>query len=157
MEELLDDLRKLDDLAFASIKTRIKAFCIDLIIISFINGVFFIEWMGIKDSDPESAPITILLFVAYFALTEGSTFKASFGKWVYGITVQTLDRKRMGFLQALLRQFVKLLTFGFSFLSWYGVLRSKTNQALHDYAAKTIVLDTNTAKKANEWEEEDVL
>lgn len=116
----------------ASIKSRIIAFAIDLILLSTFYALA-------SDYLYESQMDTIykLSIILYFSLMESSFLKATFGKFLLGIQVVTINGNRINFLTALLRLFMKSLTW---WLSLYIILLRKKDEMVHDKIMKTIVI-----------------
>jgi uncharacterized RDD family membrane protein YckC len=75
----------------------------------------------------------------YYAISESSQMRSTFGKYILGLHVVTLSGEGINFKKATGRYFGKFLsqiTFGYLL-----VLMTKKKQALHDKLASTIVIE----------------
>lgn len=86
----------------------------------------------------------IALYVAlpwlYFSLMESSALQATFGKSYCGLIVCDLDGKRIGFIQATIRYFAKILSGALLLIGYLMILFTKRARGLHDVLAKTLVV-----------------
>lgn len=142
-QELLDDLGSTHKLPtnYASIYKRIAAFFIDLIIVVAFHGFFSIQFLNLKDGDWEWWVLFVLFILSYFSYFESSPQQASLGKRYLKIEVYALSGRPIHLGQAILRQFGKTLSCALSIWSWLIIRYSTKQQAVHDFIARTIVLD----------------
>lgn len=109
---------------YSSFLSRIGSAIIDNIIISIVYSIllYFLEIYSV-----------LLLLFLYFPLMESSY--GTFGKMIFRIKVVSEKRKRISFLRALLRNFLKIL-----FIGIIAIPFTEKKQALHDIISKTIVI-----------------
>lgn len=92
-----------------------------------------LDWMELDD-------FIFWVLIAYWALMEGSRYRASIGKMAMGIQVSDCNGKRLTFLRALARnvsKFLSAFTFliGFMMAGW-----TSKKQGLHDMVARCYVV-----------------
>lgn len=133
---------------FATLDVRLLAWGIDTFIAVFIYMLFVVIYLVGMDSGVQAQIPTIIigfgsvpvLKFIFSSLMEGSALQASPGKLVIGIRVTDTKGAPLGYPQAFLRNFSKIigvLTLGIGFLS--GFLDRK-QQCLHDKIAGTLVI-----------------
>lgn len=86
-------------------------------------------------------PFFPILHWAYYTFLESSQRQATIGKYTLGMRVTDLRGKPIGFVQANLRYFTKILSllpFGLGFVL---MVNSRRHQMMHDYLARTLVVN----------------
>ncbi len=91
-------------------------------------------------------PYFFVLHWFYYTLSESSPKQATIGKFTLGMKVTDLRGKRINFLQANLRYFLKLLSALPLFLGYALLQSTRRKQTLHDYIARTLVLNDSYSK-----------
>ena len=76
----------------------------------------------------------------YDAFMVSSSKQATFGKMIMKIKVVGPNGERLTFSQALVRSLIKYISGHFCFLLWLWPLFNPEEQALHDLAAKSLVI-----------------
>lgn len=142
-QELLDDLNHSPKIPtnYAPIYKRMIALLIDTIIVTAIHGFFCINLLNLKDGDWEWWILFILFILIYFSYFESSTQQASLGKRYLKIKVYALSGRPIHLGQAILRQFGKLFSYILGLLSLLILRYSNKQQAVHDFIARTIVIN----------------
>ncbi len=95
------------------------------------------------DSDlvgPVALGVVFLLAWIYSAGFESSDGRGTIGKTTLGIAVTDLRGDRIGFWRATLRFLLKLVSLAVLGLGFFMLLFDKRHRALHDRAAKTLVI-----------------
>jgi uncharacterized RDD family membrane protein YckC len=151
---------------YAGLGRRIAAHLIDLLIAGAVTMVagFTIRWLrtvGMWTVPPEGAdPVTIwhglaipaklavvILFIVsmgpiYLALFQASAWQASVGERLLTIYVTDEAGRRLGLARSFARSFAKAVfnSFYLTLVSVITIAASTKKQALHDYAARTLVV-----------------
>lgn len=86
-------------------------------------------------------PFFPIIHWAYYTLLESSQKQATIGKYTLGLRVTDLRGKPVGFAQANLRYFSKLLSLLPLGLGYVLMVNSRRHQMLHDYLARTLVVN----------------
>lgn len=130
-------------LQYAGFWIRVGAYLIDFIILSIVNAVVAMLFMGGSYS-PLGMNVGLqvsmaVLGIAYFTAMESSSRQGTVGKMAVGIKVGTLNGEQISFGKALGRYFAKILSamilcIGFMMAGW-----DKKKQGLHDKLAATCV------------------
>jgi len=143
---------------YASFRQRLLAFLLDGIIIYGFLWLFSILAMFLMIFVlPYNLHFIIMDYylilqiltipTLYYALQEGSSRQATFGKRIMGIKVTTLEGGRIPFGHALIRYVCKILSaiplFGGFLMQPFTVKK----QALHDMLAKTLVFVVGEPKR----------
>jgi uncharacterized RDD family membrane protein YckC len=92
--------------------------------------------------------VAFALAFAYFALFEVSSWQASPGKRLLGLTVTDLQGRRLGAGRAAARQLFKCLDVASSGLTYLIAGLTERRQGLHDILAGTLVVRAPTAQPA---------
>lgn len=82
----------------------------------------------------------LIIHWLYYTLLEASPKQATIGKFTLGMKVTELRGRRINILTANLRYFSKILSIATFGLGLFLILKSRRNQMLHDYIAKTVVI-----------------
>src|SRR5262245_53203391 len=102
------------------------------------------------DSDPEVAGIVVIVFISawfnYFAVCEWR-WGQTIGKNVMGMKVISIDRGRISFGQASIRNLLRIVDF--FVIGWLMIAGSEMRQRLGDKAAKTVVVRSRFSEARN--------
>ena len=170
----MDELNKnnesevIEEIVFApaSMWKRLGAFIIDLLIAgiaSFIISiaiaiVFFI--LNGPYSEMSDKTIDILIFLMaipgeflYFSLMESSRFQATFGKMVFNIKVTDYNIERIKYWRSAVRTLSKYISAGLFYLGYLVGFLTEYTQMLHDFLAKTYVVDATPVRQVEEINE----
>ncbi len=146
---------------FAGFWRRAAAFAVDSIIVFILLYVLFIALavilgLGVSRfgangfNDGASLAVWLLFFAlpmlsmtGYYALWNASKFMASPGKMTMGLIVVNAQAQRLHFLQACLREFVKIIGTWLLLITFAAQPLSARRQALHDMASASVVLRTS--------------
>lgn len=148
---------------YGSMSNRFVAFLVDSTILIFIYSLIlypisnksqpFQAWT--QDIQQNGIDFEHLIFIGkglffnfylliihwlYYTLLEASPKQATIGKFTLGMKVTELRGRRINIFTANVRYFSRILsviTFG---LGLFLMLKSRRNQMLHDYIAKTVVI-----------------
>jgi uncharacterized RDD family membrane protein YckC len=153
--------------SYAGLDRRIAAHLIDVLIAGavMLAAAFTMRWLrtvGVWTAPSEEAdPVTlwhgmavpakfavIVVFIVsmgpiYLGLFQASAWQASIGKRLLTIYVTDRAGRRLGLGRSLARSFAKDIfsSFYLGFVSLITIAVSTKKQALHDYAAKTLVVN----------------
>lgn len=83
------------------------------------------------------------IHILYFSIWESSKFQATPGKMASRLKVVNQNGQRMGFLQALARNFLKLLSSVILYIGYLMVFVTEKRQSLHDKISNSYVLKTS--------------
>jgi uncharacterized RDD family membrane protein YckC len=148
-----------DSQDYAGFWRRVLASIIDWTIIGFpCFFVLLVTWRVFnapnahlpESSDAAVYSITIAVFTVvslgqwiYFALMESSSKQATIGKLALKIRVTDMSGNRISFGRASMRYFAKYISYLVFFVGYLMAAFTQKKQALHDIAAKTLVLRNN--------------
>lgn len=130
---------------YPSIVTRFQSSAVDGVLM-LISMFAFASLVG----DNETLPgwMKAVVFVGFWLLYEPicTTYAATLGNYVMGVRVRNIDDhgKRISLRQAFIRAAVKAVLGGWSF---FYVHFNPQRRAVHDIAAKSIVLEAKSTKK----------
>jgi uncharacterized RDD family membrane protein YckC len=131
-------------LPYASIAARLKAFVVDGLLLGFILITLHKLLTPASGNTTLQPWLTIglgcLLVPLYFALMEGSPYKASLGKKGNALRVTTPEGAPVGWGRAWARNLLKLLSTLPALAGFALALFSPQRQTLHDRLAGTVVL-----------------
>lgn len=142
--EILDK----DELGLASLKSRIFAYTIDEVLLSFIFMAIF--WDSFQSQNSIEAMIALVnqmtLYLILIKITYHTFFTAYYGATLGKIIVkikiiQTDDLNIPNVLGAFLRAIVRVIGEMLFFLGFLWFFSNKLRQTWHDLAAKTIVVN----------------
>lgn len=142
--EILDK----DELGLASLKSRIFAYIIDEVLLSFIFMAIF--WDSFQSQNSIEAMIALVnqmtLYLILIKITYHTFFTAYYGATLGKIIVkikiiQTDDLNIPNVLGAFLRAIVRVIGEMLFFLGFLWFFSNKLRQTWHDLAAKTIVVN----------------
>lgn len=83
----------------------------------------------------------LIIYVAYYALFEGSWRQATPGKVMMKIFVTDLNGKRLSYQRALARSICRVVSGVICFIGFLIALLTSRSQALHDKVVDTLVLE----------------
>jgi uncharacterized RDD family membrane protein YckC len=135
---------------YAGAFKRLFAFLIDTIVLMFLYlGLDILFEIPIFHPLFFSLPLYGLCWIAaflltdclYFALLESSSWQATIGKKILRLQVITLSGERIGFWQAILRYFAKMISVLSAYVGLLMIFWTKKKQALHDKIARTCVIE----------------
>lgn len=86
--------------------------------------------------------INIIVYWLYFTILESSNWQATVGKRLLGMKVTTLEGAAIGFGQANVRYWSKIISAVILFIGYVMIGFTEKKQGLHDIIAKTLVLKT---------------
>ena len=148
------------ELPYASFLSRLVAFIIDYLLISFLMsfwlvmvlpagffaegpGVFEYDETYIRDLTEAAGPwlyVFLIVWALYNAIMHASKWQATLGKRFMGIIVTDMEGERPGFRKALIRSMIKIVSvLIFIFILVIAAFTAR-RQALHDMVGGTIVL-----------------
>jgi uncharacterized RDD family membrane protein YckC len=150
---------------FAGFWLRFLAYLIDGIIISFVEFLLVIPFLGflgynaaiLEASQYESLEMEVFLPVLisagtglylsaflltwfYYALMESGPRQATVGKMALGISVIDINGNRISFAKASLRYFSKIISSAIFMIGFIMAGFTEKKQALHDIIASTFVV-----------------
>lgn len=115
----------------ASFDRRLGAFFIDAVILSFLCfiGGAIIPFLG-----------GVLVWFFYAPVLESSELRATLGKHMLGIQVVDVAGRRISLKAAVIRNFIKGISFLLLCIGFFFALFSEKRQTLHDLLADTMVV-----------------
>ncbi|MCL4236341.1 MAG: RDD family protein [Deltaproteobacteria bacterium] len=122
--------------ATAGIGKRFVAFMIDGFILSLVRVLVLVPIFGKRPTLPMFAAVLL-----YFALMEGSKYRATLGKMVMGLYVGDMDGKPLAVGTSFVRAGAKIFSSVILFVGFVVAFFTQNKQALHDLIAKTMVYD----------------
>lgn len=133
--------------AYAGFWLRAVAYLIDSLILSIPMAILWLPRVAPNDTDvekltrdPEFLLVGFVLSWLYFAILESSPWQATLGKRLLRLRVTDLRGQRLGFIQASLRQFGKIVSSLVFDLGWILAGFTPRKQALHDILARCLVV-----------------
>jgi uncharacterized RDD family membrane protein YckC len=140
---------------------RVAAYMIDLLVL--IAGTFMVAFFlgmvaalsgaALNPGRPTSgwttwasAALWVLISIGYGTIMEASQYRGTLGKIVVGMIVTDYEGQPLSVGEALLRNLVKWVsvsipyTFAFLYAPFWIAALTPRKQALHDFAAKTLVV-----------------
>ena len=131
---------ELIDKRYASIGTRLIAILVDGLILSFLGYLIFGKGGSYSLPSFSYSFGQFVLSGAYFILQEGSSRKATLGKRILNIHIESSNQNPMDYKKATVRYLGKLISALILMIGYIIALFSKENLALHDRFANTVVL-----------------
>lgn len=143
---------------FASFSRRAAAFGIDVAIVSTLMAfasliyVFLfglgVTGFGSQRLDETTNMLLALgylimwggIWIAYFAFFHATQSMGGPGKIIFGLTVVDMQGKRLGFVQSLWRECVRVLASIVVFMTYFTQPFTAHRQTVHDLLARTLVL-----------------
>ena len=97
-----------------------------------------------------------LMTMLYFSAMESSSWQATAGKRLLGLTVCRSDNgEKISFVRALVRNVARLVNMPLFCLGYVLVIFTKKHQGLHDFIARTTVVDESEMVEDATDDEED--
>lgn len=143
---------------------RFWAYCIDLIVVSAIGGLFIKPIFRVLDA-PISNPsfilfspfkITMLVILLTYFLLMTLFFQQTIGKMILGIKVVARDGSRMTASMLIFREVIGRFISKLLVLPYVTAAFMPKNEALHDIFADTLVIHENVYEK-NEQQSNSVI
>lgn len=138
-----------DNLTLASMKSRVKAFVIDDLSITFL--VLVILWEKISASSGDLISTMIIMNEAFFQVVILKFIYQSFFIWYYGATIGKFIAKirvidfdtygRISFVNACIRSAGRIISEAVFYLGFTLAYFSDAKQTFHDKFGKTLVVD----------------
>ncbi|TCO02190.1 RDD family protein [Natronoflexus pectinivorans] len=94
--------------------------------------------LDFKNITSISISIYLIVFIIYSSILESSKLKGTIGKWFLRFKVLDYEYKRITFVKALFRNFLKIISI-FSVIGVSLIDMTKRRQGLHDIMVKTIL------------------
>jgi len=135
----------------ASIATRVAAWALDAVTLGVLIVPIVVVGEVIDLDARRSIGIGMLSLVAfvYLCLSDASASGATLGKKVLGLrVVDAADGGRIGIPRAVGRRLVYVIGGLAFYLGWLCALVTPQHRALHDYAARTVVVTTQDSPVA---------
>lgn len=139
----------IDNLELASLKSRMKAFIIDDLSITFI--VIILLWDKVISSDGDLMSIMMILNSAFIEIIILKFLYQTIFIWYYGATIGKYFAKikvidynhfgRVSLSSALLRSMGRLLSESFFYIGFLFAYYTESKQTFHDKIAKTLVVN----------------
>jgi len=138
-----------DNLQLASIKSRVKAFVIDDLSITFL--VIFILWEKISTTNADLISTMMIMNEAFFQIVILKFVYQSFFIWYYGATVGKLIAKikvidfnsygRISLMNSCVRSAGRIISEAVFYLGFFLAYYGESRQTFHDKFGKTLVID----------------
>jgi uncharacterized RDD family membrane protein YckC len=84
--------------------------------------------------------LSLLVYLLYAAVLEGSAMQGTVGKWLLGLRVTDQDGRQISVAQSFYRSLTKPISVLPFCLGYYAGSKSEQKQAWHDKIAKTFVI-----------------
>jgi len=138
-----------DNLQLASLKSRVKAFVIDDLSITFL--VIFILWEKISTTNADLISTMMIMNEAFFQIVILKFVYQSFFIWYYGATVGKLIAKikvidfnsygRISLMNSCVRSAGRIISEAVFYLGFFLAYYGESRQTFHDKFGKTLVID----------------
>jgi uncharacterized RDD family membrane protein YckC len=145
-----------DSLQTADFGRRLSAALIDLFLLlvltffvrmaypKFGNDLFFtpssISQYGTSTIWIFKKSVLILVWITYSIIMDSTSFQGTVGKQIMGIAVTDYKGKRISFLQSLIRNTFKIVSYAILSLGFFNVLIDRNQRGWHDIIAGTLVI-----------------
>jgi len=149
----------------SSFWVRAGAFAVDGFLLSFIlqpleiiGGILVSTGYSTEKStesfvDYASIGLVACLFLLYETFFVSSRHKSTVGQMIFKLQVMSTEQTRLSIANAFWRSLCRLINFFFCFLILpifvNGFLMARHGRALHDYAAKSCVMERKTSLPKN--------
>jgi uncharacterized RDD family membrane protein YckC len=133
---------------YAGFWRRFAAIIIDGLVVGIPLGIIFAPFGGNNFNGSGYTGFGLLrslVFLAYFALMESSSYQATLGKMALGIKVTDIDGNKLTFGRALGRNAAKFISTIICFIGYILAAFTERKQALHDMIASTLVVRKEAA------------
>ncbi len=138
-----------DNLELASMPSRIKAFIIDDLLISFVFIALF--WEKINSSDGELVNMLIIMNEHVMQVLFLKFIYQSFFIWYYGATIGKIIAKirvidynsfeRASFTSSIIRSFTRIFSEMFFYIGFVVAFFNDGRQTIHDRTGRTLVIN----------------
>ncbi len=138
-----------DNLELASMPSRIKAFIIDDLLISFVFIALF--WEKINSSDGELVNMLIIMNEHVMQVLFLKFIYQSFFIWYYGATIGKIIAKirvidynsfeRVSFTSSIIRSFTRIFSEMFFYIGFVVAFFNDGRQTIHDRTGRTLVIN----------------
>ncbi|MFK8104571.1 MAG: RDD family protein [Saprospiraceae bacterium] len=128
------------NLRYASFYERLVAAIIDGLLIGILLKIIA-YFLGIFLNNR----IIFGVYWLYHSISESSIRQASLGKQILRLQVTDTEEKPIGFLKAILRNFIKYPAGVIFFIGHFSIFFSSRKQAFHDFIANTLVFKTTSS------------
>ncbi|MEA3315877.1 MAG: RDD family protein [Campylobacterota bacterium] len=142
-------MNDIDNLELASLRSRMKAFIIDDLSITFIVGLLL--WDTIASSSGDMESIIIILNSAFLQIVILKFLYQTIFIWYYGATIGKYFAKirvidynyfgRVSLSSALLRSMGRILSESFFYIGFLLAYYTESKQTFQDKIAKTLVVN----------------
>jgi uncharacterized RDD family membrane protein YckC len=140
------DISKLE---LASNNSRIKAFVIDDLLITFV--MLALLWEPITSTNGDYMAIAMIMNAAFIQIITIKIIYQSFFIWYYGATLGKMSAKikvidfnhfgKLTFAQSVLRSSARIISESFFYLGFMLAYYTKSKQTFHDKISKTLVVN----------------
>jgi len=133
---------------YAGFWRRLAAIIIDGLIVGIPTAIILAPFGGNTFNNGSYTGFGLLrslIFLAYFALMESSSYQATLGKMALGIKVTDVDGNRLTLGRALGRNAAKYISTLICFIGYIMAAFTERKQALHDMIASTLVVQKDAA------------
>ncbi len=138
-----------ENLQLASIKSRIKAFVIDDLSITFV--VFLLLWDKISLANGDLLAIMIVMNEAFLQIIVLKFLYQTFFIWYYGATIGKIIAKikvidfdnfgKVSLINSAVRSFGRIISESFFYIGFMIAFYTNSKQTFHDKFGKTLVVD----------------
>lgn len=139
----------IDNLELANTRSRIKAFIIDDILISFV--VIVLMWEQIQSTPGDIMSVMLVMNQAFLQVIVLKFIYQTFFIWYYGATLGKMAAKirvidyddftKVGFDRALIRSAMRVVSESIFYIGFLLFFYTDSKQTLHDKVAKTLVVN----------------
>lgn len=139
----------INNLELANSRSRIKAFVIDDLLITFITLIML--WDQVQNTSGDFMSVMIVLNGAFIQVVLLKFLYQTFFIWYYGATLGKMAAKikvidfnqfsRVRFDQALLRSAIRIVSESIFYLGFVLFFYTDSKQTLHDKVSKTLVVN----------------
>lgn len=139
----------INNLELANSRSRIKAFVIDDLLITFITLIML--WDQVQNTSGDFMSVMMVLNGAFIQVVLLKFLYQTFFIWYYGATLGKMAAKikvidfnqfsRVRFDQALLRSAIRIVSESIFYLGFVLFFYTDSKQTLHDKVAKTLVVN----------------
>lgn len=139
----------INNLELANSRSRIKAFVIDDLLITFITLIML--WDQVQNTSGDFMSVMMVLNGAFIQVVLLKFLYQTFFIWYYGATLGKMAAKikvidfnqfsRVRFDQALLRSAIRIVSESIFYLGFVLFFYTDSKQTLHDKVSKTLVVN----------------
>ena len=138
-----------NNLELASQRSRVKAFIIDDLLITFVTILML--WEAIQNVNGDLEAVMIIMNKALIQILTLKFIYQTFFTWYYGATpgkiiakIKIIDYEyfgRISLTSALIRSFTRLISESVFYIGFIISYYTESRQTLHDKTAKTLVVN----------------